>query len=331
MVRSVLLAVILLAPSLAFAQFSPFGGGGSAGLPAAGGSMAQLTLSDATKALILSSDSKICLDDLATCAKYVFYNSSAGTIQFGDDITVGGVSSTAGVFSNEIRSYGVNALRLYSANAASGTNVEIDTNGAWTGPLLEVQNNNVNVFTVNASGGGAFKSDTSIYGALQADSGLSRLSFLSRASNAPGVDGFWFSNSGALSALDDRFLATWFRDNQTTAVANISAAGAWIPKPQALTIADNGGGTAAAATATPIGGRYRVTCSDANGCNLTLSETNAQDGVQISIINVSANVVNFADTSGVSETAGAFAAGQWDSITFEYVTDRWVEIARVNN
>lgn len=99
----------------------------------------------------------------------------------------------------------------------------------------------------------------------------------------------------------------------------------------AQTVADNGGGTAASGTITVLKSYVALTCSDTHGCDMTLGETGARDGMELVVVNVSANVANFADTSGVSETASTFAAGQWDSISYRYVTDRWVEVARSNN
>ena len=104
--------------------------------------------------------------------------------------------------------------------------------------------------------------------------------------------------------------------------------------PYAQTVADDGAGTAAAFNiniGTNGGVQLSITCNDANGCDATLLETSVVTGQVFCATNVSANVVNFADTAGVSETAGAFAAGQWDQICFQYVTDRWVERSRSNN
>ena len=55
------------------------------------------------------------------------------------------------------------------------------------------------------------------------------------------------------------------------------------------------------------------------------------DGDIVTIVNISANVVDFADSAGVSELAGAFAAGQYDSISLLYVTNTWIEISRSDN
>lgn len=100
----------------------------------------------------------------------------------------------------------------------------------------------------------------------------------------------------------------------------------------AVTCVDNDAGTAGACTlGPPYPATILYTCSDLNGCTVTLSETSAKSGDSFRVVNVSSNTATFADTSGVSETAGSFAAGQWDAITYVYITDRWVELARSNN
>jgi hypothetical protein len=113
--------------------------------------------------------------------------------------------------------------------------------------------------------------------------------------------------------------------------AGFSNSGYMVYVASAITIADNGGGTAAAYTLTPIAAYNKITCSDANGCDITMGESGIVDGTVIRVVNVGSNVANFADTSGVSEIAGAFAAGQWDFISLMYTTDRWSEISRSNN
>jgi hypothetical protein len=62
-----------------------------------------------------------------------------------------------------------------------------------------------------------------------------------------------------------------------------------------------------------------------------MGETGIMDGMQVVIVNMSANAANFADTAGVSETTGAIALGQYDSLEFVYVTDRWVMRSTSNN
>lgn len=120
-----------------------------------------------------------------------------------------------------------------------------------------------------------------------------------------------------------------------TAIGDITTGAFSVPHVDTMTpvtIADNGGGTAATSTlTTPATSYYEYTCSDTDGCDLTLGETSVTAGQRLTIVNVSSNVLNIADSAGVSETAGAMAMGQYDSISFVYETDRWVETSRSNN
>jgi hypothetical protein len=116
-------------------------------------------------------------------------------------------------------------------------------------------------------------------------------------------------------------------------ISRINNIGYFLQSSSDITIADNGGGTAAAYTWQPSFGKASTlfTCNDADGCDITLSETSIGNGVHHRAINVSANNITFTDTAGVTEMAGNFTCGQWDTIEFVYVTDRFVEIGRVNN
>lgn len=101
---------------------------------------------------------------------------------------------------------------------------------------------------------------------------------------------------------------------------------------QTVTVADNTvGASPAAFNLTPTGSYIEITCNDADGCNATLIETNAVEGHEVQTVNVGTNTVNFADTANVSELAGVFAAGQYDTLTLVYLGDRWAELARANN
>lgn len=97
------------------------------------------------------------------------------------------------------------------------------------------------------------------------------------------------------------------------------------------TIADSGDGNAATATLNPTTSFVTLNCGDSDTCDITMGETNAVSGTLVTIVNISANVCDFSDSSGVSELAGAFAMGQYDSLTILYVTDRWIEVCRSNN
>jgi hypothetical protein len=101
--------------------------------------------------------------------------------------------------------------------------------------------------------------------------------------------------------------------------------------PQALTVADSGDGSAATATLTPTSNVVLITCSDSDGCTITMGETGMVSGMVVRVVNMSANACAFADTSGVSETTGSISLGQYDSLSFVYASDRWVELGASNN
>lgn len=105
-----------------------------------------------------------------------------------------------------------------------------------------------------------------------------------------------------------------------------------INKVQNLTVADNGNGaTRATSTLTPTSSYVSLVCNDANGCDVTLSETGAVDGQILRITNTSGNPCGFADTSGVSELTGAIDVGSYDMLELLYVGDRWVQVGFSNN
>jgi len=98
-----------------------------------------------------------------------------------------------------------------------------------------------------------------------------------------------------------------------------------------LSIADNGSGTRASATLTPASSLIRCSCADPDGCDVTLSETNALDGQELRIVNSGTNVCSFAEAAGVTELAGSADLGPQDSLSLIYASDRFVELARSNN
>ena len=107
--------------------------------------------------------------------------------------------------------------------------------------------------------------------------------------------------------------------------------GVYSSEVDADTIADSGDGNPATANLTPASSYVSLTCNDADTCDITLVETGAVDGQIVRITNVSANDCDFADTAGLTELAGAFAMGQYDTLELMYATDRFVEISRSGN
>lgn len=102
---------------------------------------------------------------------------------------------------------------------------------------------------------------------------------------------------------------------------------------QTVTVADNGGGTAATGTVTPSSNNIRLQCNDTNGCTMSMSETGAQTGMIVVIVNNTTNTATFADSSGVLELAGgaSFAMGQNDVLTIFYQNSTWLELSRSDN
>lgn len=94
--------------------------------------------------------------------------------------------------------------------------------------------------------------------------------------------------------------------------------------PQAVTCTDSGDGNHGALTITASSSFVRVTNNDANGCNITLSETGAVDGQFLEVWNVSANHLDIADSDAVQELSGAIVLATWQHMLCRYTTDRWM-------
>lgn len=147
------------------------------------------------------------------------------------------------------------------------------------------------------------------------------------------------SGGAAVTFSDDGTNVIWsyasdnaivFAPRGTEAV-KVGGNGSMIYLPDSDTIADSGDGNPATATLNPTKSYVKITCNDSDTCDVTMGETGAVDGQTVRIVNVSANVVDFADTSGVTELNGAYAMGQWQTLILDYVDDRWVEYSRSAN
>jgi len=94
----------------------------------------------------------------------------------------------------------------------------------------------------------------------------------------------------------------------------------------ARTIASNGGGTPATLTLTPTRSYVAITCNDTDTCAVTMGETGIPDGMPVTIVNVSANVVTLTPASGVLEGPCPMQLQQYESYHIIYRTDRWVAV-----
>lgn len=113
--------------------------------------------------------------------------------------------------------------------------------------------------------------------------------------------------------------------------------GRQISTPTTVTCADSEDGAPATATVTTYFAVIEITNADADGCDLTLAETSngfamvSGDVVEFVVVSNAGLFVEFSDTSGVTELAGPFSAGLWDTISMRYAVDRWVERSRSDN
>lgn len=123
------------------------------------------------------------------------------------------------------------------------------------------------------------------------------------------------------------------RISENTTVT-IDIKGLVVDATQAVTCADSGGVGAQTATITPTSSYIEITNADADGCDITMGETGMAAGAKVDICVVSnaGTTVNFADTAGVSELAGAFAANIDDCLSLRYGnTTTWREVSRSAN
>lgn len=175
------------------------------------------------------------------------------------------------------------------------------------------------------------------------DDGTSSLDMQSHLLLNIGAAGTDFTTSGGLT-LAAAFIATStsdLRGNISNSTGNVTVADTLqvnvnlVSPFDTTTVADDGGGTSPAFNYQPGGNasRVRVTCNDANGCALTLSETGVASGTYLFISNASGSAgnVTIADSAGVQETTGALSLGPLDNVRFVYDNDRWVQDGPVNN
>jgi hypothetical protein len=116
----------------------------------------------------------------------------------------------------------------------------------------------------------------------------------------------------------------------TAGITRTTGKGQGADTPQAATCVDSGDGNPGALTINPTASLVYVTVSDADGCALTMGETNVVSGMRLQLITV-AGSGTYSDTAGVTELAGGFVAGLYDSLSLRYIADRWVETGRSDN
>ncbi len=103
---------------------------------------------------------------------------------------------------------------------------------------------------------------------------------------------------------------------------------------QAVTCTDNTvGASAQALTIQPTASVVNITNADPDGCDITMSETSPLSYLPITLVVISnaGGTVNFADSAGVSELAGAFNADIADTLSLIYTNSAFHETGRSAN
>jgi len=217
----------------------------------------------------------------------------------------------------------------YQAHYIKVTNNDVYQNGNG---YFGIQINASTYFVVsgNTCVGAAGKEESGIrlvnsdYGAITGNT------LLLHDTDGISIDSNSTNNHIAWNNLEGEAVATITDGGSSNTIIN-SIAGVTYQFPDSDTIADTGDGNPATATLTPTSNYVKLTCNDADTCDITMGETGMVDGMKITIVNTSTNVCDFADTGGVSELAGAFAMGQYDTLELLYETDTWVETHRSDN
>lgn len=139
-----------------------------------------------------------------------------------------------------------------------------------------------------------------------------------------------FQCKGSLCNLYDasnNALVQWKDDGTTGGVAYT---------PEAFTIADNTvGASPATSTDLPVSRIILATCSDADGCDWTPTETSATNGIIVDIVNVGANTLTIKHSAGAVLLNGGTdeALGQYDNLrlTYSSTASAWIQLGATGN
>ncbi len=173
------------------------------------------------------------------------------------------------------------------------------------------------------------------------------------AASAAGVNGYTGSGANAAGEFGhtvgttatttnaDGFVVANDIDGTPAPVFKVTGGGMLLAVPLTTTVGDDAGGTKPAITLTPRSTQERCACNDATGCTVTLGEGTPSgfapiaDGMWTTLTSTGTGNCELADTSGLTELSAGFVMGGsaagYDSITLDYVVDRWVERGRSNN
>ena len=247
----------------------------------------------------------------------IIYTGVLGMANWADPDTEDGTTFDGTVVS-------LRSSRAITDNDESTPRAEGTTIGAW---ILDASGGatNVGIKVDDQTGGNTADVGVAIYGAdtyaLWVGAG---------ADNTDAANGITFGSSGDTNLY--RSAADTLKTDDSLIVTNwISPTTYIIHGVDKDTIDEVAGGDPATHTLTPSASYVELTCNDANTCDITMGETGMVEGIIVTIVNVSSNVCDFADSAGVSEIAGAFNMGQYDTLKLIYDGATWIEICRSNN
>lgn len=102
-----------------------------------------------------------------------------------------------------------------------------------------------------------------------------------------------------------------------------------------VSAADNGTGTQPTIAITPQFPQINVSCEDTNGCvganSGSISESIANVGDKVTIVSTGTYAITISDVAGLTELAGDWTGGTYDTLSLLYTGTRWVETGRSNN
>lgn len=141
------------------------------------------------------------------------------------------------------------------------------------------------------------------------------------AARSAGASTFTLSSAGAISA--------------GTGVAGFRTSAGGLVYSAAQAVTCSAGAGVAALTITPSSAYVEITNSDADGCNITMSETGATAGsvVRLVLVSTAGGNVAFADSAGVLETSGSTnnMDSVGDNMVLIYSASAWNEVSRAGN
>ena len=146
------------------------------------------------------------------------------------------------------------------------------------------------------------------------------------------TDAYTVSISGPMTG-GTRNGALWVDSGTSRLDGDVLTESRFAATPQAATCASSGDANPGTLTINPTSSVVNITNNDADGCTVTMGETSTLTGSLVTLIVISnaGGTVNFADTAGVSELAGAFAAVVTATLQLVYTNAAWYEVGRSAN